>query len=123
MHTVPVEKEPTPHTVLVSKFADTTGAEPLEGGLIQLTNVQVLDPNPLSTDGKNHGECTVNHNGGSAYVTFAPALGSVYLTPGANGTTTTFFAGQGFASITGNLQWSFGHWVVRVRSDVDINVK
>jgi hypothetical protein len=114
--------EPVPHGVLVSAFADGT-AEMYEGDLIKLSVVQVQDPSPVSTDGKNHGECTINHNNGAANVNFAPPAGSAYLTPGTNGTTTTFTAGQAFASITGNLQWSFGHWVIRARTDADIVLK
>ena len=114
--------EPAPYGAQVSLFG-TSNAEAFEGDLIKINNVQVQDPNPVSTDGKNHGECTINHNGGADSVNIAPAIGSAYLTAGANGTMTTFSAGQGLLSITGNLQWSFGHWVVRVRSDSDIVLK
>ena len=111
------------HTVFVSIFGDNATAEPFEGGLVKITNVQIGDPNPIATDGKTHGQATINHNGGNVSVLFAPAYGSAYLGTSTNGATTTFAAGQAFASITGNVQWSFGQWVVRARSDADIVLK
>ena len=110
---------PSPYGVQVSLFGGT-GAEAFEGDLIQIKNVQVLDPNPVSTDGKTHGQASINHNGGSASVLFAPAFGSAFLGTSANGATTTFTAVQAFTSVTGNLQWSFGQWVIRARSDADL---
>ncbi len=109
-----------PHNIQVSAFADNSTAEPFEGDLVHISVVQVGDPNPISTDGKTHGECAINHNGGATTVLFAPANGSAYLGTSTNGTTTTFTAGQAFSSITGNLEWSFGQWLIRARSDADI---
>ena len=115
--------ETAPHGLQVSVFANDASAEAFEGDLVKITNVQVGDPNPLATDGKTHGECTINHNGGATTVLYAPAIGSAYLGTSGNGATTTFSAGQGFASITGNLEWSFGQWLIRARSDADIVLK
>ncbi len=114
---------PTPHSLLVSLFANPTSPEPYEGDLVTISNVQVADANPVATDGKTHGEATINHNGGATTVIFAPAIGSAYLGTSANGATTTFSSGQAFASITGNLEWSFGQWLIRARSDADIVLK
>lgn len=114
--------EPKAYNVQMSML-DVNGAEAYEGVLIRISAVQVTDPNPLGSDGKTHGEATISHNGGAVSIGLAPAIGSSYLSTSTGGTVTTFSSGQGFASVTGNLQWSFGHWVLRARSDADIVLK
>ena len=113
---------PVPAKVLMSQL-DGPAAEPWEGALVQISNVQVVDPNPIATDGKTHGEATISHNGGAVSIALAPAYGSAFLAPSSGGTTTLFSANQPFVSVTGNLQWSFGHWVLRARSDADLVLK
>ena len=116
------EADPLPHLVQMAQL-DASSAEAFEGDLLKISSVQVVDPNPVGADGKTHGEATISHAGGSVQIALAPALGSSHLTSGSNGVQTTFAVGTNFMSVTGNLQWSFGHWVLRARSDVDLVVK
>jgi len=88
--------------------------------------VQVVEPNVLGTDGKPHGMFAVAaagsssgsaplvHVGGNKNTTFAS------YDPATKLTTTKFTQGQGFASITGHLTYSFGAYVLRVSKDADL---
>ena len=104
------------------QMVDLAGAnaEPFEGDLVRVKNVQVSDPNPKGGDGKTHGYFAIDQNGGKITVLVLPAANSLYSTTGKFGPATTFGTGQTFQSVTGNLQWTPAGWLLRIRSDSDL---
>jgi hypothetical protein len=115
---------PVPTTVAVVDLAGIS-AEPFEGALIALNDLQVEDPNPKYDNNATHGDFIVSHQGGGVTLHIALAPGSFFATKGSFGPETMFLPkGQTFKSITGNLVWTGnvgkGFWTLQTRGDGDI---
>lgn len=89
--------------------------EALEGVLIRVPAAKVVDPALPGSDGKPHGEALLLSSGG---VTLAIGFGQGSSWVGAD-QSTLLQNGQSVQSVTGHLQFSFGKYLLRLRSDAD----
>ncbi len=103
---------PDPYAVGIGPLV--ANSEPYEGALVSIAGVTVAQPNLAGTDGKNHGEFTVKS--GNAELAIYLPYGSQWLNKDQS---TTLLFGDKFSSISGHLAYSFGHWVLRPRDDMD----
>lgn len=104
---------PNPYAVGIGPLV--ADPEPMEGALVSISGVVVAQPNLPGTDGKNHGEFTVK-SGNAELAVYLP-YGSQWLNKDQS---TSLLLGDKFASITGHFAYSFGHWVLRPRDDLDL---
>ncbi len=91
-------------------------AEPYEDVLVQIKNVTVSNPNVLGTDGKPHAQFAIGPSAGSSILAVGLPGGSSYAT----NSVPSLKTGQFYSSVTGNLTYSFGAWVLRMRTDADL---
>lgn len=104
---------PQPYAVGIGPLV--SDPEPYEGALVSISGVLVAQANLAGTDGKNHGEFTVK-SGNAELAVYLP-YGSQWLNKDQS---TSLAAGAKFASISGHMAYSFGHWVLRPRDDLDL---
>lgn len=106
---------PLAYTLPLSALG-TDAAEPYEDDLVRVKNVFVSNPNVLGSDGKPHGQFAIGPGAGTSVV----AVSLPFPTSYAANQVPTVQTGQKFASITGNLTYVFGAWVLKPRSDADL---
>jgi hypothetical protein len=106
--------QPLAYTVPLSALQGE-GAEPYEDDLVRVQNVYVSNPNVIGSDGKAHGQFAIGPGAGTSILTVSVPFPTSYATNQVPNVQT----GQKFASITGNLAYAFGAWVLKPRSDAD----
>ncbi len=116
--------KPGAYPVVVAEVA-AKGAqsEAYEGVKVILKNVEVVEPNVLGTDGKTHGQFGVAAKGQTVPLVVIGGTDKTTFTkkdPTSGQTVTTWTKGQGFASITGHLTYSFETYVLRPGSDAEL---
>jgi hypothetical protein len=89
--------------------------EALEGVLVTIPPGKVVDTAVLGSDNKPHGEAMVQANDGTS-LAIAFGQGSAYVAPDQK---TTLVKNQSYSSVTGHLTYSFGKYLLRLRSDAD----
>ncbi len=89
--------------------------EALEGVLITIPPGKVVDNSVLGSDNKPHGEAMVQANNGAS-LAIAFGQGSAYV---AVDQKTTLVKNQAYSSVTGHLTYSFGKYLLRLRTDAD----
>lgn len=104
---------PTPITVdpadLGSQNAGT--AEPLEGTLVRIENVEIIETPTNGSDGKDHGAFKVTDN---------VVIGNSFYLEYMNRATDGRAAGQKFLSITGVVSFSYGRYEIMPRTTDDL---
>lgn len=112
---------PQPTTVQVGMLGPAS-AEPYEDEYIRIDDVYIVSPNTTGTDGKTHGEFSIGASPSSAILFVGPGPATTFTSkdPSSGQIVTSFKSGQHFSSISGDLTYSFGEWLLKPRSDADL---
>ena len=112
---------PLPTSVQIGMLGQAS-AEPYEDEYIRIDDVYIVSPNTTGTDGKTHGEFSIGASPGNAILLVGPGAATTFTSkdPTSGQIVTSFKSGQHFSSITGDLTFSFGEWLLKPRSDADL---
>ncbi len=112
---------PAAKVINVTDYPDSTDSakwEPLEGLLVKLNDVTITNAKVLGSDGKDHGDFMVGGDGNTTGVIIGHAFHLDYMST--DPTKDKRKNGTKFTSITGVVQYSYGHYRVNPRTDADL---
>jgi len=111
---------PTAKVLTAADYPDSTAAkwEPLEGLLVKINDVTITNAAFPGTDGKDHGDFLVGGNGTTTGIVIGHAFHLDYMStdPAKNQRKD----GTNFTSITGVVEYSYGHYRISPRTEADL---